>query len=145
MTFELLQRSIKCLLPVIEKAAAIIYFLLLQLTHKDNILHYKAVKVTIDIFDFAQVISNIIACYYNFSDLTITIKAFSNIVVCYHNFLGLVVTNNSALYPFRTYYCYVIFYVLDNILLLYSICKPVALSKSQIAASKIYLLSFHQF
>ena len=36
-----------------------VYFLLLQLTHKDSILHYKAVKVTIHDPDYAEIILNI--------------------------------------------------------------------------------------
>ena len=59
-------------------------FLSLQLTHKDSILHHKAVKVTIITPNFAEVIFN-----YSFPDL--------------------VVTNSIALYPIETCYCCAIF------------------------------------
>lgn len=78
-----------------------VYFLLLQLTYKNSILHYKVVKVMIDILNFAEVISNMVVCHHNFLDLAIAIETFSNIVICHYNLLGLIVINNGALYPFE--------------------------------------------
>ena len=91
----------------------------MQSIHKDNILYYKTVKIIINASGFTKVILNI--------------------VVCHHGFLGPVITNNKTFYPFIVYCHFVIFYV---VFLPCSIYKPAALSKGQIAASKIYPLSF---
>ena len=97
----------------------------LRSTYKDSILHYKAVKVTINVPDVAEVILNI--------------------VVCHHGLPGLVVINSGALYPLGTCHCCAMFYALDAVFLLRLICKHAALPKSQIAASKAYLLSASLF
>ena len=83
----------------------------------------------IDVFDFAEVISDMVICHHNLSNMAITIENLSNIVVFYHNFSGLVVTNNSTLYLLRICHYYAMFYALDVVLLLRSICKPAILSK----------------
>ena len=70
--FELLPCSIEYLFLPIEKAAATIHILSLQSTYKNSILHFKAVKVMIDIPGFAEVILNIIVCYHCFPGMVIT-------------------------------------------------------------------------
>ena len=115
-----------------------IYFLSLQLTYKNSILYYKVVKVTINVLDFVEVISNMIVCYHNHSNLAIAMKAFFNIVVCHHDFLCSIVINSNALYFFKTYNCYTIFQPLDIAILPHSISKSATLSKGQIAASREY-------
>ena len=94
-------------------------FLLLQLIYKNSFLYYKTVKIMIDALGFAEVIFNI--------------------TVYHYGFLGPVITNSSTLYPLKTCPCYVIFYI---VFLQRSICKPAALPKDQIVASKAYPLSF---
>lgn len=86
-----------------------IYFLSLQLTYKNSILHYKTVKITINIPNFVEVISNVIVYQHNLSDLAIVMEVFSNIVVCHHNLLCLVVINSYAFYPLKICHCYAIF------------------------------------
>ena len=143
--FELLRYNIKYLFLPIEIVAVMVCFLSSQLTYKNSTLYYKAVKVTINVSDFAEVISNMVVYHHNFSNLAIGIKTFSDIVVCHHDFSGLVYTNSGTLYPLGTCHCYIMFYVLDTVFLLHPICKPIALPKSQIAANKAYSLTFYQF
>lgn len=99
--------------PLIEKIIIIVYYLSLQLTHKDSLLHYKIVKVIIHISNFINVI-------------------FDN------DFLDLIIINSSFFYHFKTYHCYTIFSILNTAILLYFISKLAILSKSQIATSKAY-------
>ena len=54
--------SQNCLFLLIEKATAMVCFSSLRLTREDSILHHKAVKVTINALDFAEVIINVIVC-----------------------------------------------------------------------------------
>ena len=119
VTVQSLQRSTKCLFPPIRQAAAMVRFSSPRSTHKDSILHYKAVKIMIDAPGFAEVILDV--------------------VVRHHSLLGPVVTNSSTLYPLETCCRCVIF---NAVFLRRSICKPAALPKGQIAASKAYPLSF---
>ena len=72
MTFESPQYTHKCLFLLIEKATAMICFLSLQLTHKDNILYYKAVKIMINPPNFVEVILNVIKRHRNLLDLVTT-------------------------------------------------------------------------
>ena len=92
VTFESPRRSTKCLFPLIRKAAAMVRFSSPRSTHKDSILHYKAVKVTINTPDFAEVIFD-------------------------HGFLDSVVTNSGSLYPLGTCRCCAIFQMLDAAIL----------------------------
>ena len=62
-----------------------------------------------------------------------------DIVICHYGLLSPVVTNNSTLCPLKTCCCCVILYA---VFLQRSICKPMALPKGQIAASKAYPLNF---
>lgn len=117
MTFELLQFSIKSIFLIIKKIVAMICFLSLSSSHKNNILYYKAVKVIINISNIGKIIFE-------------------------YSFLNLIITNNSFSYFFKTCHFCAIFYALDAIFLLYFICKSMALSKNQIAASKTYSLNF---
>ena len=79
-----------CLFLPIEKAAAIIYILLLMIDLQG---WYKSVKVTIDTPGFAKVIFDV--------------------VVCHHCFPGSVVTDRGAFYSLKTCYCCAIFYASD--------------------------------
>ena len=54
--------SQNCLFLPIEKATVMICFSSPQLTHKNSILHYKAVKVMINASNFAEVIVDVIVC-----------------------------------------------------------------------------------
>ena len=89
VTFESLQHSTKCLFLLIRKAAATIHISSLRSTHKDSILYYKSVKVTINTPSFAKVILDV--------------------VVCYHYLLGMVVSDSGAFYPLKTCHCCAIF------------------------------------
>ena len=84
VTIESPQRSTKCLFLPTEKAAAMVSFSSTRSTHKDSILQFKAVKVTIDTSSFAEAIVNVI----------ISLQ---------------VVTNSGALYPLKTCHCCTIF------------------------------------
>ena len=119
-----------------------VYFLLLQLTHKDSILYYKAVKIMINIHKFIKVMSNVIVCYYNLLDLAIIMEVFSDVVICYHNLPHLIIIDSDAFYLLEICHCYAIFQILDAIFLLRFICKPAALLKGQIAASGAYFQAF---
>ena len=101
--------------------------------------------VTIEAPNFAEVISDMVICHHNLSDLVIAIEALSDVVDRHHGLPGLIVTNSGALYPLKACHCCAMFYALDAVLLSRPICKPAALPKGQIAASKAYLLSFRQF
>ena len=84
-------------------------------------------------------------CHHNLSDSAIAIKTLSNVVDCHNGLPSLIVINSGALYPLKGCHCCAMFYALDVVLLLRPICKPATLMKGWIAASKAYLLSFHQF
>lgn len=71
--FELLEYTIKYLLLLIQKEAAMIYILLLVI---DLERWYKLVKVIINIINFAEVILNIIVCYHGFLSLIIINSGF---------------------------------------------------------------------
>lgn len=73
-----------------------------QSTHKDNILYYKVIMVTINTPNFAKVISDIVVCHYDLSDLVIAIKTLSDVVICHHDFPGSVITNSNTFYPLKT-------------------------------------------
>ena len=70
-----------------------VHFLSLQLTHKDSILHYKAVKVTINTPNFEEVILDVVVCRHNLPDWLLPIKTLSNVIICHCGFLDSVVTN----------------------------------------------------
>ena len=97
--------SQNCLFPPIGKVTTM-RFLSMQSTHKNSILHYKAVKVTINIPNFAKVIVNVIVCLQ-------------------------VVTNSGALYSLETCNCCAIFWMLGVAILSHSICKPVPYCKAK--------------
>ena len=98
MTFDLLWWSTKCLFLPIRKATAMVRFSSPQLTHKNSILYYKAVKVTINIPNFAEVNLNVVVCCHNLLDLLLPIETFSNIFICNRGLLDSVVTNSGTLY-----------------------------------------------
>ena len=109
-----------CLFSPIGKATAMVRFLSPRPTHKDSILYYKVVKVTINAPKFTEVIVNLIVCLS-------------------------VVIDSGALYRLGTCHCCAMFYELDAVLLSRSICKLAALPKSRMVAREAYLLSFCQF
>ena len=113
-------------------------FLSLQLTNKNSILHYKVIKVTIDALNFTEVILDIVVCCQNLPNWLLPIETFSNIVICYRSLLVSVVTNRDFFFFFKTYCYCAIFQTSNAAILLHSICKPAALSKSQIAPREPY-------
>ena len=127
VTFKSPRRSTECQFPPIGKYST---------------LQYKAVKVTIDTPDFAEVISDVVICHHDLLDSAIAMEALSGIVVCHHDLLDSVVTNSNALYPLGTCHYCAMFYALDAVLLSCPICKLAALPKGRIATSKAYLWVF---
>ena len=97
--------------------------------------------VIIKAFNFAKIISNIVIYYHNFSDLLITIEALFDIKFVFIVFQAWLLPI-EALFISSKLVITILFFVhqiLDAAILLYSIYKSAALSKSQIATSKAYL------
>ena len=65
----------------------------LQLTHKDSILYYKTVKVTINTPNFAEVIFDVVVCCHNLPDWLLPIETLSDVIIYHYGLLDSVVTD----------------------------------------------------
>ena len=116
-----------------------VYFSLLRSTHKNSILYYKAVKVTINASNLTKVIFDGVVYRHNLPDWLLPKKIIFNRFICHHGLLDFVVTSSNALYPLKTCHCLDIFQILDKAILLHFMCKLAALLKGQITFSRAYL------